>query len=77
MRMELNWPMEPLMCLGVISPKYMGSTLRAIPVRRRKAFKEASENTLALPTNRLWLKFVPFDFVLSAEKTEQMSPAHS
>lgn len=83
MRMELNWPMEPLMCLGVISPKYMGSTLRAIPVSRRKALNEgchraASENSLALWNNRraIVFKSASFYILLSAERMEQMSTAH-
>lgn len=37
MRMELNWPMNPRICLGVISPKYIGSTLRAMPIWKKMA----------------------------------------
>lgn len=32
--MELNWPMEPLMCFGDISPRYMGRALRDIPGKK-------------------------------------------
>lgn len=35
-RMELNWPIKPRMCLGEISPRYMGSALRAIPSRKTR-----------------------------------------
>ena len=31
MRMELNWPMDPLIFLGEISPRYIGRAQRAIP----------------------------------------------
>lgn len=65
MRMELNWPMEPLMCLGVISPRYMGSTLRAIPMRRSKALKDgwpcSSENGLPV-WNDSWVIVLQFTF---------------
>lgn len=62
MRMELNWPMEPLMCLGVISPRYMGSTLRAIPMRRSKALRDGWSNS--------WVIVVHFFVVLGIQKME-------
>lgn len=32
MKMELNWPMQPRIWRGEISPRYMGRALRATPV---------------------------------------------
>lgn len=63
MRMELNWPMEPLMCFGVISPKYIGSTQRAIPKGKKSKI-----------TNIHWI--LSDGFILNV-KSLQKWPKHS